>query len=146
MNSKLLASGVLAVVLMGAGCDETMPFHYAKAGRLVDSTTGQGLMGLEVRCMVEERDCDDDCDCGHCDCDCEVEYKEHSKTYSARDGYFYVPYDEPCILFITDIDQERNSGWFDERKVEFCSDDSELLVELTPLATTCTPTDHRCGD
>jgi len=132
MKSRLVGCGVLAVVLLGAGCEDAVPFHFSKTGRVVDAITGQGLVGIEIQCMVEKRDCDDDCDCGHCDCDCDVEYKEHSKTYSARDGYFYVPYDEPCILFIKDIDEQRNAGQFGERQVEFCSDDNELLVELTP--------------
>jgi hypothetical protein len=146
MNTRLIAGGALALLFVSAGCQENVPFHFAKQGRVVDSATAQGLVGIEIKCMLEERDCDDDCDCDECDCDCDVEYKDHSKTYSARDGHFYIPYDEPCILFIKDIDEQRNAGWFGKRQVEFCSDDSELLVELTPQLETCAGADGECGD
>jgi hypothetical protein len=145
MNAQLTGVVALAALLFGFGCEESIPFHYAKHGRVIDSSTQQGLVGIEVACMIEKRDCDDDCHCESCGCDCEIKYEEHTKTYSARDGYFYVPYDEPCILFLKDIDDDRNAGRFDERRVEFCSDDSELVVELTRLTSTCVAVDHSCG-
>ncbi|MBN2358139.1 MAG: hypothetical protein JXR83_01715 [Deltaproteobacteria bacterium] len=146
MKRRLMALGALTGLLLGSGCQERIPYHFSKVGRVIDSVAAQGLVGIEVACMIEQRDCDEDCDCDSCSCSCDVEYKEHSKTYSALDGHFYIPYDRPCVLFFRDIDEGRNGGWYAERTVDLCSDDCDLLVELTPHYESCASSEQSCDD
>lgn len=129
-RSLFLITTILVSCWLGSGCRKGT-FDHGVSGRVVDSRTGEGIVGMEITCMIEERDCDYDCDsCGHCDCDCETEYTEESRTYSARDGYFYAPYNEPCELWFHDVDEGRNGGRFADRSAASCAEDGEVIVEL----------------
>lgn len=147
--AKPLTPLCLLAALAG-GCEDR--FEHSKQGQVVDAETGEGIVGIQVRCMTRDDDCGDcgarccqgqtDCACdgaasctaGACsschDCDdCDYD-EEHSKTYTAYQGYFYIPYNKRCQLRFEDVDDDRNGGCYGERRTTFSENDSLLVVEL----------------
>jgi hypothetical protein len=90
-----------AVPVVVAACYGVM-YAFSKSGKVVDKHTGEGIYGLQVSCVVSNRN--------------DVE----DSTYTYEDGGFVLGFDRECnMIVIEDVDGEENGGYYGDRVINY---------------------------
>ncbi|MCP4679439.1 MAG: hypothetical protein GY854_28910 [Deltaproteobacteria bacterium] len=86
-------------------------------GHVIDQNTGEGIVDIEVSCMLPDGSVAED-------------------TYTALgDGSFKLRYDAsaPCeVLKFQDLDEEENGGPYQTKLLDFEENMDDLVIEMTP--------------